>query len=106
MDDFGTGYSSLSYLRQFPFDILKIDKSFIDGAGDEHNGHELTAAIIELAKTLQLTVVAEGIERLEQLTRLRSLDCEFGQGFYFATPADVGTMDELLAAAERDSSVA
>jgi EAL domain-containing protein (putative c-di-GMP-specific phosphodiesterase class I) len=96
IDDFGTGYSSLSYLRQFPFDLLKIDKSFIDDVGSNMQEKELTRAIIELGKTLDLELVAEGIERGEQLSRLQSLDCELGQGFYFAEPLTVDAVEELL----------
>ena len=97
IDDFGTGYSSLSYLRQFPFDLLKIDKSFIDDVGSGPEKKELTRAIIELGKTLDLELVAEGIERTEQLSRLKLLDCELGQGFYFAEPMDSDAVERLLA---------
>jgi EAL domain-containing protein (putative c-di-GMP-specific phosphodiesterase class I) len=96
IDDFGTGYSSLSYLSQFPFDILKIDRSFI--RGEPNSGQqELTRAIIDLGKNLQLQTVAEGIERSEQLTRLRSMDCELGQGFLFAEPLETEAVERLLA---------
>ena len=98
IDDFGTGYSSLSYLRQFPFDLLKIDKSFIDDVGSTDHQKELTRAIIELGRTLDLELVAEGIERNEQLTRLLSLECNLGQGFFFAEPLDREGVEELLAA--------
>jgi EAL domain-containing protein (putative c-di-GMP-specific phosphodiesterase class I) len=100
IDDFGTGYSSLSYLRQFPFDLLKIDKSFIDDVGAGPEQKELTRAIIELGKTLDLELVAEGIERTEQLSRLKLLDCELGQGFYFAEPMDSNAVERLLAGAD------
>jgi len=100
IDDFGTGYSSLSYLRQFPFDILKIDKSFVD-AGERVNDKELTRAIIELGRTLQMEIVAEGIEAVEQLARLRALACELGQGYYFARPLERSGIDELLSAPNR-----
>jgi diguanylate cyclase (GGDEF)-like protein/PAS domain S-box-containing protein len=96
IDDFGTGYSSLSYLREFPFDMLKIDKSFIDDVGQMRHRKELTKAIIELGKTLDLELVAEGIEHSEQLTRLQSLECELGQGFLFAQPMDAVGVDALL----------
>ena len=96
IDDFGTGYSSLSYLKQFPFDLLKIDKSFIDDVREEPQQRELTRAIIELGKTLDLELVAEGIERSEQLSRLRALDCELGQGFYFAEPLDSDAIAGLI----------
>jgi diguanylate cyclase (GGDEF)-like protein/PAS domain S-box-containing protein len=97
IDDFGTGYSSLSYLRQFPFDLLKIDKSFIDDVGAGPEQKELTRAIIELGKTLDLELVAEGIERNEQLSRLKLLDCGVGQGFFFAEPMDGAAVEQLLA---------
>lgn len=95
IDDFGTGYSSLSYLRQLPFDILKIDKSFVDGEGGRRQ-HELTATIVEMGKTLQLALVAEGIERADQLDRLLALECDMGQGYYFARPLFAGDIDTLL----------
>ena len=97
IDDFGTGYSSLSYIRQFPFDLLKIEKSFIDDVGTVPNQRELTRAIIELGKTLDLELVAEGIEHGEQLSRLQTMECELGQGFYFAEPMDSAAIDALLA---------
>lgn len=96
IDDFGTGYSSLSYLNQFPFDLLKIDKSFIDGLGAKVGQKEVARAIIELGKTLDLDVVAEGIERGEQLARLQALDCELGQGFLFARPIEVEDIEKLF----------
>ena len=86
VDDFGTGYSSLNYIRRFPVDILKVDKSFIDGVADSGEESALTAAIIELAGILRLRPVAEGIERAEQVERLLELSCELGQGYYFAKP--------------------
>lgn len=107
IDDFGTGYSSLSYLRQFPFDLLKIDKSFIDDVAAVPQQKELTRAIIELGKTLDLELVAEGIESTEQLAKLQTLDCELGQGFFFAKPLEHGAVGELLAglaASARDAA--
>jgi EAL domain-containing protein (putative c-di-GMP-specific phosphodiesterase class I) len=95
IDDFGTGYSSLSYLRQFPFDILKIDKSFVDDVGSDKQ-HELTAAIVEIGRTLHLELVAEGIERADQLDRLLSLQCDIGQGYYFARPLFAEDVEALL----------
>jgi EAL domain-containing protein (putative c-di-GMP-specific phosphodiesterase class I) len=105
IDDFGTGYSSLSYLRQFPFDLLKIDKSFIDDVGTV-NQKELTKAIIGLGKTLDLELVAEGIEHDDQLSRLQSMECELGQGFLFAKPMDVAAVDDLLAFLAGESDAA
>jgi diguanylate cyclase (GGDEF)-like protein/PAS domain S-box-containing protein len=85
LDDFGTGYSSLSYLSRFPVDILKMDRSFLcDGATPEMS--ELASAVLALGTTLNLRVVAEGIELPEQWTSLRELGCELGQGFFFARP--------------------
>jgi len=84
--DFGTGYSSLSYLRQFPIDILKIDKSFIDGLGNGKDESQIANAIVTLGAALSLTTIAEGIEDAEQLSRLQALGCERGQGYYFAHP--------------------
>jgi diguanylate cyclase (GGDEF)-like protein/PAS domain S-box-containing protein len=96
VDDFGTGYSSLNYIRRFPVDILKVDKSFIDGVADSGEEAALTAAIIELAGILRLRPVAEGIERADQLEKLRLLNCELGQGFYFAKPMPIEGISELL----------
>jgi diguanylate cyclase (GGDEF)-like protein/PAS domain S-box-containing protein len=96
IDDFGTGYSSLSYLREFPFDFLKIDRSFIDDVARQTGTRDLTRAIIELGKTLELDLIAEGIEQKEQLTRLRALDCDLGQGFFLAEPMAAAQAEEWL----------
>jgi EAL domain-containing protein (putative c-di-GMP-specific phosphodiesterase class I) len=93
MDDFGTGYSSLSYLSRFPVDILKMDRSFV-GSGENV---ALTSAIIALGASLELDVVAEGIELPEQEDSLRDLGCEMGQGFLFARPMDSVALFEFLA---------
>lgn len=106
IDDFGTGYSSLSYLREFPFDLLKIDKAFIDDVGALSGHKDLTSAIIELGKTLKLDLVAEGIERSDQVARLNSMECELGQGFYFARPMDPADVGRLLVEATDDASAA
>jgi predicted signal transduction protein with EAL and GGDEF domain len=94
MDDFGTGYSSLSYLSRFPVDILKMDRSFLDPESGPDNG--LAAAVIALGGTLSLQVVAEGIELDGQMTSLRDLGCELGQGFLFARPMDVSSITSYL----------
>ncbi|MEA2253150.1 MAG: hypothetical protein QOG70_3392 [Solirubrobacteraceae bacterium] len=95
MDDFGTGYSSLSYLSRFPVDILKMDRSFLTaGASPETSG--LATAVVALGETLQLEVVAEGIEFPEQWNTLRELGCELGQGFYFARPMSADAALEFL----------
>jgi EAL domain-containing protein (putative c-di-GMP-specific phosphodiesterase class I) len=95
MDDFGTGYSSLSYLSKFPVDVLKMDRSFLrEGATPESSG--LATAVVALGDTLQLEVVAEGIEFLEQSHQLRDLGCDLGQGFLFAKPMDADAALEFL----------
>ena len=97
LDDFGTGYSSLSYLSRFPVDILKMDQSFLrEDATPETSA--LASAVLALGKTLDLRVVAEGIERADQWMSLRDLGCEFGQGFYFARPMDSDVLLEHLTA--------
>ncbi|MCL9657185.1 EAL domain-containing protein [Pseudomonas protegens] len=90
VDDFGTGYSSLSYLRKFPVDVLKIDQSFIHGLSHEPKDAALVSAIIQLGRSLNLSIIAEGVETQEQLAFLKQQGCEEGQGFYFskALPAD------------------
>ena len=100
VDDFGTGYSSLSYLRRFPIDVLKIDRSFVDGVADGPQKRALLRTIVDLGRTLNLETVAEGIEQPEELQQLRSLDCELGQGYYFARPLDAESVEELLTRGE------
>ncbi len=86
LDDFGTGYSSLSYLKRFPMDTVKIDKSFIRDMGEDSNDRALVNAIIMMAKSLGLNVVAEGVEDKQQLILLREMGCGYGQGYYFSRP--------------------
>jgi EAL domain-containing protein (putative c-di-GMP-specific phosphodiesterase class I) len=89
LDDFGTGYSSLSYLHTLPFDMLKIAKSFVDGLGRGGREGSFVRMIIELARTLGVAVIAEGIEEHEQVTALVALECDLGQGFYLGRPEPV-----------------
>jgi diguanylate cyclase (GGDEF)-like protein/PAS domain S-box-containing protein len=97
LDDFGTGYSSLSYLNRFPVDTLKIDKSFVDAlGGSEANEKALLQAIVGLGRTLELNVVAEGIEREEQQASLQALGCGLGQGYLFARPMPRDDLRVLL----------
>ncbi len=96
VDDFGTGYSSLNYIRRFPVDILKVDKSFVDGVNEGGEASALTAAVIELAGILNLKPVAEGIERADQLERLLEMKCDLGQGYFFAKPLALGDLRDLL----------
>jgi EAL domain-containing protein (putative c-di-GMP-specific phosphodiesterase class I) len=97
LDDFGTGYSSLSYLLQFPVDIVKIDQSFVLGLGRDSANQAIVAAVIQLAHSLGMTVVAEGVETAGQHQELAGLGCDFCQGFYFAHPMhpeNIGTLIE------------
>jgi diguanylate cyclase (GGDEF)-like protein/PAS domain S-box-containing protein len=96
MDDFGTGYSSLQYLHRYPFDTLKIDRSFISRLNENKESSEIVRTILSLAQSLGMTVVAEGIETEEQLQCLKSLGCGFGQGYYFSRPLDVASIGKLF----------
>jgi EAL domain-containing protein (putative c-di-GMP-specific phosphodiesterase class I) len=86
IDDFGTGFSSLSYLKRFPVDLLKIDKSFVDGVALKGHDTAIVQAIIALGHALGMKVIAEGVETTEQLEELRALGSEIGQGYYFGKP--------------------
>ena len=86
IDDFGTGYSSLARLHQFPISSLKIDRSFIDKAGENAQSGILVRSLVQLGKALGVEIVAEGIEEKSQLTRLQQERCNSGQGFLFARP--------------------
>ncbi|RKZ52412.1 MAG: diguanylate cyclase [Candidatus Parabeggiatoa sp. nov. 3] len=96
IDDFGTGYSSLSYLKRFPVNTLKIDRSFIRDIGKNEDDAAITSAIIAMAHSLRLTVVAEGVENLEQLTFLQGQQCEIIQGYFFSPPISVEDMTHML----------
>ena len=97
MDDFGKGYSSLSYLHQFPVDTLKIDRSFIASIGDAGENTAIVRTILSLARSLRLDVVAEGVETASQLSQLKDLGCQFGQGYFFSKPLSAEEASELLA---------
>jgi len=92
LDDFGTGYSSLGYLHRMPIEALKIDQSFIAGMGEDRTGTSIVQAIVALAKSLDMRVVAEGVENQSQVDFLRGIGCDFAQGYYFARPL---TAEEL-----------
>lgn len=96
MDDFGTGYSSLSCLHQFPFDGIKIDRSFIRSMNERHELTAVVMAIVALSHHLNMSVVAEGIETEEQLVRLQTLECDLGQGYYFARPLPVDEAERFI----------
>jgi EAL domain-containing protein (putative c-di-GMP-specific phosphodiesterase class I) len=86
MDDFGTGYSSLSYLHRFPISTLKIDRSFVGRMSDNNENAEIVRTIVMLARNLDMNIVAEGVETEGQISLLKSLECEYGQGYIFSKP--------------------
>jgi len=96
IDDFGTGYSSLSYLKRFPLDTLKLDRSFVNGAATDAADAALVTAIVTLAHSLRLRVVAEGIEKEDELNLLRLLKCDEGQGYLFAKPQPADKLRQIL----------
>jgi predicted signal transduction protein with EAL and GGDEF domain len=100
IDDFGTGYSSLSYLRRFALDILKIDRSFVTDMLDNNESQEIVKTILSLGRNLSMKVVAEGVENCGQMTLLRSLGCEFAQGYLFSRPLDSAALARTLVTAE------
>ena len=95
IDDFGTGYSSLSYLRELPIDVLKMDKSFVDGIAVSEQRLALAEGIVQIARTLQLDVIAEGIESEVQRDLLTSMGCQFGQGYLLAMPMPASQAETL-----------
>jgi diguanylate cyclase (GGDEF)-like protein/PAS domain S-box-containing protein len=97
IDDFGTGYSSLGYLHTLPIDTLKIDRTFINRIGTNGSGSDIVRTILALAHDMGMKVVAEGVETDEQLSKLMSMECEYGQGFLFTRPVDSETAGSLLA---------
>ncbi|MBW4468160.1 MAG: EAL domain-containing protein [Pegethrix bostrychoides GSE-TBD4-15B] len=108
LDDFGTGYSSLSYLHHFPVDVLKIDRTFVralkpsassgqhSAAPEDSKNSEIVRSIVRLAQSLNIATVAEGIETAEQLAQLRALDCQAGQGYFFAEPLNQFALEDFL----------
>ena len=96
IDEFGTGHSSLGSLKRFPLDMLKIDRSFVSGLGTDTEDAAIVTAIINLAHSLGLETVADGVETKEQVDELRTLGCDIGQGFYFARPRPSEAIAELL----------
>ncbi len=96
MDDFGTGYSSLSFLAQLPIDILKIAKPFVENLGQSEKDAAFATAIVRLGQTVGMSLIAEGVERLDQLEELRRLGCDMVQGWYFAKAGDAASTAVLL----------
>ncbi len=96
LDDFGTGYSSLSYLHRFPIDVLKIDRSFITNVHEHKNNRAIIKTIVDLATSLRMETVGEGIENIEDAQLLQKMDCLFGQGFYYAKPMPASEMEQYI----------
>jgi EAL domain-containing protein (putative c-di-GMP-specific phosphodiesterase class I) len=104
LDDFGMGYSALGYLQHFPFQTIKIDRTFVSGL-QERGNTEIIRAIVTLAAGLQMDVTAEGVETVDQMNRLKELACECAQGFYFHEPLTTEAAREILADASRTGVV-
>ncbi|WP_454868491.1 bifunctional diguanylate cyclase/phosphodiesterase [Pseudomonas farris] len=96
MDDFGTGYSSLSYLREFPFDGLKIDRSFLNRMGENEDDTAIIQAIVGLGRALSLIVTAEGVETADHLELLKAVSCDEGQGYFLSRPLDIDSFNALV----------
>ncbi len=97
IDDFGTGYSSLSYLQRLPVEVLKIDRSFVKDLTEKSEARKVVGSIVALARALNLSTVAEGIETREQLQTLKALGCDLGQGYLFSRPVPATEIPPLLA---------
>jgi EAL domain-containing protein (putative c-di-GMP-specific phosphodiesterase class I) len=100
IDDFGTGYSSLSYLREMPIDAVKIDRSFVDSIDKSPERLALIKGIVAIAHTLEMSVIAEGVETEEQYQLLADIGCEYGQGYLMAKPLDLAKAEDLLRSGE------
>ena len=96
IDDFGTGYSSLSYLHQLPLDTLKIDRAFVNQMDVSESGKRVVQSIVQLSKSLEMNIVAEGIEDKDQMDTLRDMGCEYGQGYYMSKPQSLGDVLTLI----------
>ncbi|MFW6284589.1 MAG: EAL domain-containing protein, partial [Desulfosalsimonas sp.] len=106
IDDFGTGYSSLKYLNQFSIDLVKIDKILIDNINGNLTNYNIVASMLELCAKLNLKAMAEGIEDIDQLEKLRGMNCPFGQGYYFAPPRDRSVIEDMLSGCGHEVSSA
>ena len=106
MDDFGTGYSSLAYLRSFPFDKIKIDRSFVRDMTRSEECAAIVRAVAGLARSLNIVTVVEGIETSNQLEMARSEGCDEGQGYLFGRPVSAAQARDILGSEERIASAA
>jgi EAL domain-containing protein (putative c-di-GMP-specific phosphodiesterase class I) len=106
MDDFGTGYSSLAYLRSFPFDKIKIDRSFVRDITERNDSQAIIRAVTGLAQSLKISTVIEGIETEEQLAMAKAEGCDEAQGFLFAKPLPEREVAEFLAKRRRIANAA
>jgi EAL domain-containing protein (putative c-di-GMP-specific phosphodiesterase class I) len=106
LDDFGTGYSSLAYLRDFPFDVVKIDRAFISGVEKDPEQAAFVRAIVTLTHTLHMRAIGEGIETAAQYARLRALGCDFGQGYHIGRPMPAAAVESWLADATATTAAA
>ena len=97
IDDFGTGYSSLTSLRRFPLDVIKVDKEFVDGLGDNPQSTAIARLIVDLAHSLGMRVIAEGVETAEQLALLEDMECDQAQGFLFSKALEGAQIEAMLA---------
>lgn len=99
LDDFGTGYSSLGHLHRYPFDTLKLDRSFVAEMGPERGkvGRGIVRAVLDLASTMDLSVIAEGLETPRQCQDLRAMGCTYGQGYFYSRPVDIAAAGRLIA---------
>ena len=104
LDDFGTGYSSLSYLKRFPVDIVKIDQSFIADLESDQASRSIVSAVIDLARAMDMTTIAEGVENPAQLCQVVALGCDFCQGFYFAQPMSAADFDTVMQFSDLDGN--
>jgi EAL domain-containing protein (putative c-di-GMP-specific phosphodiesterase class I) len=101
IDDFGTGSSSLTYLNRFQVDTLKIDRSFVSSLGQGTDRAAVVQAMITLARDMGIQVIAEGVETEDQSSRLKSFQCDRGQGYLFSKPMDVGDTERFLESSQR-----
>jgi EAL domain-containing protein (putative c-di-GMP-specific phosphodiesterase class I) len=97
IDDFGTGFSSIGHLRRFPVDLIKVDRSFVQGVGHNPKDTAITTSLTNLAHALGLRAIAEGIESAEQLVSVQELGCDLAQGYLFARPVSADAMSKVLA---------